>query len=184
MAKNYKEIINKFQNASKRIQEYFPDFITLVNSYKWEVSVSYIFSRIEYVKHLTIYCGIVKLHKCEAKLTWKMVNNEYMSRTRFKELFEIVFDKKIQETIMNKLEKGERIRDKIMHGKDLNDAEIRDGLVNTIDFIIEFNDYIFELARFRPFGSQRGFNAGAINKLDKSTTSWVLKGMGIPKKNI
>ena len=62
MAKTYKSVIHHFQAAPERVQNYFPDFVQLVDQYDWEVSVSYVFSRIEQAKRMKIYCGIVKLH--------------------------------------------------------------------------------------------------------------------------
>ena len=182
MTKTYKGVISHFKNAPDQIQAYFPEFVELVEKYPWQVSVSYIFSKIEYVKRITIYCGIVKLHWCESSLAWKMITEEHMSRGRFKELFKIVFGKDIPKDLLSKLEAGENVRDQIAHGKEWKGAEVRNGLVNTIDFLIEFNEYVYKLAEFKPFGSLKGFK-GRAEPLEKSTTRWVLKGMGIPKKN-
>ena len=67
MAKSYRGIIQHYKAAPERIRDYFPDFVELVERYNhnWEVPISYVFSRIEQAKRMTIYCGIVKLHWCE-----------------------------------------------------------------------------------------------------------------------
>jgi len=139
------------------------------------------FSRIEQAKHMTIYCGIVKKHWCEIGLTRRAVNEEHMSRGRFKELFKTVFSEKIPDTLISKLEKGEKARDKIAHGKNWTQKEVREGLTAAIDFSVEFNDFVDKKAGFRPFGSLKGFK-GRAESLSKATTNWVLKGMGIPNK--
>lgn len=181
MIKSYPALIKHFESAPDIVQKYFPDFIELVENYEWDVSVSYIFSRVELAKHKTIYCGIVKLHWCESTLTRKMVYEEHMSRSRFKELFITVFGKPIPKDIIDKLEKGESVRDKIAHGKRWQEKEVREGLTNIIDFASEFNEFVFCLAGFKPFGNLTGFK-GRAEPLEKSTTRWVLKGMDIPKK--
>lgn len=181
MVKSYPALVKHFKSSPDIVQNYFPDFIELVEIYDWDVSVSYIFSRVELAKHMTIYCGIVKLHWCESTLTKKMVYEEHMSRSRFKELFKTVFGKSIPKDLIEKLEKGEKVRDKIAHGKRWQEKEVREGLTNIIDFASEYNEFVFNLAGFRPFGNLTGFK-GRAESLEKSTTRWVLKGMGILKK--
>lgn len=182
VVKTYKGVIHHFNDAPDDVKDYFPNFVELVENYPWDVSVSYFFSRIEQAKHMVIYCGIVKLHWCESTLTRTMVDKEHMSRGRFKELYKTVFGKNIKSEIIIKLENGEKARDKIAHGKNWTEKEVREGLVSAIDFASEFNDFVQEDAGFRPFGSLKGFK-GRAESLPKSTTRWVLQGMGIPKQS-
>ena len=183
MAKSYKGVIQRYKAAPERIRDYFPDFVELVerSNLDWEVPISYVFSRVEQAKRMTIYCGIVKLHWCESSLTRKLVSEDHLSRRRFRELFEIVFGKKIPNHLIKKLEKGERVRDKIAHGMTWTPAEAREGLTNVIAFAAEFNEFVTEHASFRPFGDLRGYR-GRKKSLTKDTTKWVLRGMGIPKR--
>lgn len=181
-AHTYKSVINHFNAAPERVRKYFPDFVDLVSNYDWEVPISYVFSRIEQAKRLTIYCGIVKLHWCDASLTWRLVNEDHMARGRFKDLFKIVFGRKIPDHLKIKLENGEKVRDKIAHGISWTPAEARDALVNVIDFASGFNEFVYKQAGFRPFGDLRGYK-GRKEPLSKATTKWILRGMGIPKKN-
>jgi hypothetical protein len=180
MAKTYLGVIAEFDRLPKEIRDYFPEFTDLVETYPWEVSVNYMFSKIEQAKHMTIYCGIVKKHWCESTLTRKMVNEEYMSRGRFKELFKTVFGRKISKSVLEKLEVGESIRDKIAHGKNWSEKEAREGLMSTMAFAKEFNEFVFHLGGFKPFGKLKGFK-GRAESLPKETTRWVLLGMGINK---
>lgn len=181
MPKTYRSVINHYKAAPKSIQEYFPDFVNLVENYDWEISVSYVFSRIEQAKRMTIYCGIVKIHWCESKLTWKLVSEDHMARSRFKNLFKIVFGKMIPNELVGKLEKGEKVRDKIAHGMNWTPKEAREGLTSVLDFAEEFNEFVSSLGGFRPFGNLRGYK-GRKMPLQKSTTKWILLGMGIPQK--
>jgi len=181
MTKSYKGVIKHFQTASERIQKYFPDFVALVEGYDWEVSVSYVFSRIEQAKRMTIYCGITKLHWAESSLTWKLVSEDHLSRARFYELFKIVFGKKIPDTIRDNLEAAEDVRDKIAHGMSWNASDARVALTKVVDFATEFNTFVNNEAGFQPFGDLRGYK-GRKEPLTKATTRWILRGMGIPKK--
>lgn len=182
MAKSYKGVIRQYNEAPQQVQDYFPDFVELVESYNWEISISYVFSRVELAKRNTIYCGIVKLHWCDAVLTRKLVNEDHMSRGRFLDLFGVVFGCRVPKQIVVKLENGEQIRDKVAHGMKWKQIEAREGLVSVIDFATDFNEFVDGKAGFRPFGDLRGFK-GRGQPLTKATTRWVLKGMGIPKKD-
>ncbi|MCY4614747.1 MAG: hypothetical protein OXB94_14155 [Nitrospira sp.] len=183
MAKSYKGVIRRYDDAPQQIQDYFPNFVELVINYKWEISISYVFSRVELAKRNTIYCGIVKLHRCDAVLTRRLVNEDHMSRRRFLDLFSVVFGCKVPEPVVSKLVDGERVRDKVAHGMNWKQIEARQGLVSVLDFATDFNEFVGSgKARFRPFGDLRGFK-GRGQPLTKATTGWVLKGMGIPKRD-
>jgi len=184
MTKTYKGVIQHFEAAPERVRDYFPKLVELIERYPWEVSVSYIFSRVEQAKRMTIYCGILKLHWCEKSLTWKLVNEDHLARKRFRDLFRVVFGRKIPDNLISKLEKGEAVRDKIAHGMKWEQKEVREGLTAIIDFAKEFNEFVAAIpeAGFQPFGNLRGFK-GRKEPLTKETTRWVLRGMGIPQKS-
>lgn len=181
MAASYKGVINHFQAAPERVQSYFPHFVALVEGYDWEVSISYVFSRIEQAKRMAIYCGITKLHWAESALTWKLVSEDHLSRGRFHELFKIVFGKKIPDSICENLEAAENVRDKIAHGMSWTAADARVAMTQVVDFATEFNAFVDREAGFQPFGDLRGYK-GRKEPLTKSTTRWILRGMGIPQK--
>jgi hypothetical protein len=181
VAKSYKSVIKHFEDAPAKVQGYFPDFIPLVEKYNWEVSVSYVFSRIEQAKRMTIYCGITKLHWCESSLTWKLVSEDHLSRPRFHELFKVVFGKKIPEDIRSRLEDSENVRDKIAHGMHWTAADARNALTDIVDFAEQLNQFVQHTAGFQPFGDLRGYK-GRKEALSKATTRWILRGMGIPRK--
>lgn len=181
MAKNYKQVIQRYREAPERVRNFFPHFVELVEHYDWEIPVSYAHSRLEQAKRMTIYCGIVKLHWCESKLTRKLIDEDHMSRGRFRKLFKDVLGKPIPSHLIKKLEGAELIRDKISHGRSWTVAEARVGLVELIDFATEFNEFVNGQTGFQPFGGLRGFK-GRGESLNKQSTRWILRGMGIPEK--
>lgn len=178
---NYKQVIALFEAKPEDIRFCFGSFPDLVRDYEWDVSLSYVFSRIEAVKHMTLYCGLVKRHWTDAALTRELLNKDHMSRGRFRELFKIVFDQQIPDAIQAKLSAAERVRDKVAHGKSLEAAEARRALADAFAFAEEFSDFVQDIAGIRPFGHLRGFK-GRGESLTKETTRWVLRGMGIPPK--
>ena len=102
-----------------------------------------------------------------------------MTRKEFRDKFTVVFGSSIPDAISNTLGKAETVRDRVMHGKKATDSDKRNAVANVIDYADKLNGHVHGIAGFRPFGDLRGFK-GAGKSLDKSTTRWVLKGMGFP----
>ena len=175
--RTYRDVLKKYEQAPAFIQDYFKHLPGLVKNYPWNVSIGYVFTRIEYTKHMTIYCGILKLHGADSTLTWNALKRIYMSREKFIELFNTVYGQQIESSILKKLQDSEKVRDEIVHGKYPKDAKIRKTMVDIIEFCIQFNDFVESIAGFKPMSDLRGFK-GRGQPLDKSTTRWLLKGMG------
>ena len=179
--KNYKGVIEHFDTSPDEVKWYFGDFRSLVTDYRWEASISAVFPRVERAKRMTLYCGIVKLHWCEASVTRALVDREHLSRSRFIELFATIFGKPIPKRLVKQLGEAEAIRDRVVHGsRNWTEADARRCLTDVIDFAVGFNDFVDKQAGFRPFGPLRGFK-GRRTPLPKTTTNWVLKGMGFGK---
>ena len=182
-AATYKGVLSEFKKKPEDVQAYFADYESLLREYSWDVSVSYVFSRVEGIKHWTIYCGIVKLHRTDAALTKSLVDKDHMSRGRFRSLFKTVFGEAIPEPIQKKLSAAEAVRDRFIHGKmfEPTQAQARQAMIDIFEFVEEFSTYVHGLAGFRPVGDLRGFK-GRAEPLSRETTKWVLLGMGIPAK--
>jgi hypothetical protein len=176
--KNYKQVIKRLRQAPKGIQKYFEPAVQLIEGYNWEVSLAYMFSRIELAQNMTLYCGVVKLHRAHIEVAWSAINSLHLTRQSFRELFKTVFGKPLDSQIINKIIEVEKIRDKTMHGKDVTDAEYRRAVVWIIEYAESFNDFVYNLAGFKPFGDLSGFKGRKV-PLDKSTTKWLLMGMKI-----
>lgn len=181
MPANYLQVLQVYRNSPEDIRKYFPTFEELVKNYSWDVAIAYVFSRVERLKHETIYCGIVKLHRTDSVLTRELVDKDHMSRSRFRELFKIVFGVAIDGELLKKLSEAEMVRDKIIHGKKWSDIQARAALTDVLGFSVGFNELVYDTAKFRPFGDLRGFK-GRQEPLSPETTRWVLLGMGIPRK--
>ena len=180
-SKNYKQVLAHFNGKSQDIIRYFPEFKKLVVGYSWDVSVSYVFSRIETAKHMAIYCGIVKLHWADSALTKGLVDKDHMSRSRFRELFKTVYGNSMDAVLLDKLSSAEAIRDKVVHGKIWADKQARSALIDILDFAEGLNELTYKIAGFNILGDLRGFK-GRKESLSRDTTRWVLRGMGIPAK--
>ncbi|MEO1920079.1 MAG: hypothetical protein ABGW81_10330 [Paracoccaceae bacterium] len=77
-----------------------------------------------------------------------------MTRPRFRELYKSITGKAVEVEAINFSKLAEKVRDQILHGKDVSGG-----------------------AEFKPFDNIKGFK-GAAKTLDKSTSRWVLTGIG------
>jgi len=173
----WRGMVNEWQKLPDEIQPYFEHLPSLCENYPWDVVIAYLFSRVELAQNMTIYCGIVKCHRVDVEIAKKSVNNQHMTRQGFKDLYKSIFNKAIPSSIASKLDHAEGTRDKILHGKSVSEADKRKAVYDLLIYSKEFNDKLQTLAGFKPFGSLQGFK-GRGQSLDKSTSRWVVKGIG------
>ena len=101
-----------------------------------------------------------------------------MTRDGFRDLYETTFAKRLEQPVANKIAEAEKVRDRILHGKTVSEADKRKAIVDILEYAEAFNAAVHDIARFKPFGSLRGFK-GRAKTLDKSTSRWILKGIGL-----
>ncbi|MCY3729156.1 MAG: hypothetical protein OXF97_09220 [Nitrospira sp.] len=174
---SWKGIVNRLNDSPKHVREYFPYLPGLLKDYPLDVSISYLFGMVELAQNKSLYCGMVKLHSVDKDLARKAVDLHPIFRSDFRQFYETIFGKKPNETTFGKLKDAEAVRDLIVHGKHASESNKRRAIVCIIEFAEGFNEDVNKIAGFQPFGDLRGFK-GRGQPLDKSTSRWILKGMG------
>ena len=177
---NRRQLIQKFDDAPAQVRKYFSSLpYLLLENFPLDVALAYVFSRVELAHNMALYCCVMKIHKAEREIANSAIDANHMTRKDFLEMFKIVFDRDLPTTTSNLLKNAERVRDRVMHGKQTSDPEKREAIVKVVQYAAKFNETVYEAAQFRPFGNLRGFR-GRGKSLSKTTTRWVLKGMGFP----
>ena len=171
-------ILRLFETFPENLRAYLSHFPNLARDYPWDVSISYLFAQTELAQNMTVYGAVVKLHRVNSTIAKSTVDNHHMTRTRFRELYKITMGKDISEEAITKAKGAEKIRDRILHGKTVSDSDKRKAVISILEYANLLNEQVFEDAGFRPFGSMQGFK-GRATSLDKSTSQWVLTGMGL-----
>ena len=171
-------ILKRYQRLPCEVRNYFGHFPKLAEDFPWEVSISYAFALVETAHNMTVYCGVVKLHKVDSTLAWHALENHHMKRSGFRDLYKTIFGRKLPQTIIDKIVRAEAVRDKILHGKEVNDADKRLAISAVLEYAEAYNAELYKVAGFKPFGPLRGFK-GRGKALDKSTSRWILKGIGL-----
>lgn len=159
------------------MQKYFEHLPKLIDDFPHDVCLAYLFLRLEQAYNRALYCGIVKLHQADGELTSQVINKEHITRTKFEKLYSTIFGSDQNSSAKAILAEAEKIRDNVIHGKDVSLIKKREAIVDVIEYAEIFNNELKSKAGFEPLGDLRGFS-GAAQKLNKKTTRWLLKGMG------
>lgn len=174
---SYKAVLKHYKSVPKDVQHYFAYLPSLIENYNWDVCIAYQFICVETAQNRTLYGGVVKLHLADGSVADSMLFSLHITRASFLELVKNIFGKPLPDVVANKLKFAENVRDKTVHGKGISEAEARQALVDVLDYASDLNNFVEGIAGFRPFGDMRGFK-GAAQPLEKSTTHWLLKGLG------
>jgi hypothetical protein len=170
-------VIEQFDSCPEEIRAYLSDLPKLLDGFPLEVSISYLFTRIQRAHNATLCSGAVEVHKANRNVARAAVGAQQITREGFQIQFETVFGQPIPEEVKRELEAAEIAHDKILNGQRTSGKEKREAIGHVLDYAQAFNRFVNRLAKFKPFGDQRGSD-GCAESLNKSTTRWMLKGMG------
>jgi hypothetical protein len=174
--------VNRYKNSTPEIQAYFADLPKLIECYDWEVSLGFLFIRVEKAMNTMLYCGARKIHRANADVAYRFVDAHHMTRKEFRRLFSNVFGKEIPAETTAILVEAEKVRDKIIHGKTATEVDKRKAIVRVIHYAEQMNALVHAIAGFKPFTTDlRGFT-GRAESLDESTTKWLMLGLGFLSK--
>ena len=119
-------VLKVYNKSAEDVRIYFEHFPKLAKDFPWDVSISYMFGRVELAHNMAIYCGVVKLHRVDSTLARTAVDNHEMTRADFRDLYKTVFGKVLNKAAADKIREAEKIRDRIMHGKTVSEAAAED----------------------------------------------------------
>ncbi|HEV2112738.1 MAG TPA: hypothetical protein VGR50_01240 [Terriglobales bacterium] len=175
---SYKAVLKRYDASPAHIQKYFEHLPRLIREFDWDVCIAYQFIRLETAQNRALYGGVVKMHRANSEVSSSVLRSLHLTRASFLTHVETIFEKPVPADVANKIKFAEKIRDNTVHGKESLDPDVRQALVDTIEYAIGLDDFVYSVANFRPFGDMRGFR-GAGESLEKATTRWLLKGLGL-----
>lgn len=174
---SYKAVLKHYTQCPQEVKNFFPHLPNLIQAFPWEVALAYQFVRVETGQNRIIYGGVVKLHRAHSEVADSMLYSLHITRQSFLTLVNTIYGHQIPANIVSSLQGAEKVRDKTVHGKGIDDVAARHAVVAVLDYAVNLNAFINNIAGFKPFGSMQGFK-GAGASLPKDTTKWLLKGMG------
>lgn len=172
-----KRLLKIYGDLPEDVAGHFVHVSKLVVDFPYEVALAYSFLKIEQAQNRALYGGVVKLHRGEAKFVHRVMNAQHLTRGGFKEIYKNVFGVALTNVTVAKLNKAEAIRDRVIHGKSVDDNEMREAIADCLEYACLLNVEVSASAGFKPFGDMRGFK-GRADPLDVRTTKWLMRGLG------
>ena len=171
-------VIEAYNACNEDIKNYYSELISLLEDEKfsYETAISYCFLKLEQALHIILYGGLVKLHKVDTKLAQNKIQGIHLTRESFIILYKNIYSKKIPYVIQDKIKLAELTRDRVMHGKRVQNNDIREAIIDILEYSNDFMNEVKKQAKFNPFGNIKGY-AGRYTPLNKQTTAWLLKGI-------
>lgn len=180
----WRGVVNRYRTSPEEVQGYFKSLPDLIQGFDWEVSLGFMFIQVEKALNTMLYCGARKIHRANAEIAYRFVDQHHMTRKEFRRLFKNVFGAAIPANIVATLNEAEKVRDKVIHGKAATGADQRRAIVHLLAYAEEMNSLVEGLAGCKPFTTDlRGF-AGRGDVLDPSTTAWLMRGLGFIGKSV
>jgi len=175
---SWRGVVNRHKSASSEVGAYFQHLPKLVEELPLEVCITYMFAQVELAQNMTLYCGVVKLHRANATVARNAVDAHHLTRAGYKDLFKKVFGKDLTKAVLDPLQTAEKIRDRVMHGKSVTEAKKREAIVKVLEHAEKYNAFVDGIAGFKPYKRDLRGVKGRTKPLETSTTKWMLKGMG------
>jgi hypothetical protein len=177
---SYKALLKLYESLSGEVKEHFPLIPKLIEL-PYEVGLAYSFLKIEQAQNRALYGGVVKAHRGDAEFVRRVMNLQHLTRGGFKDIYANVFGAPLGNATAAKLAEAEKVRDRVIHGKSVDDNEMREAIADCLEYGTLLNADVSSIAGFKPLGDMRGFK-GRADSLDKRTTKWLMRGLGFGVK--
>lgn len=179
----YKALLKFYESKPEDVKCFFKYIPKLISdNLPYEIAIAYAFLKIEQAQNRSLYGGVVKVHRGNSEFTRRIMNFQHLTRDGFKDIYNNVFGHAINEDTANKLKDAEKARDKVIHGKEISNNELREAIADILDYAEAFNEEVYRVAGFKPLADMRGFKGSRANTLDKRTTKWLMRGLGFGVK--
>ncbi|MCA8834222.1 MAG: hypothetical protein K8953_03965 [Proteobacteria bacterium] len=178
---NYAMVRDSYESLPDIIQKHFHLSIPIIvvdydNKYGLDVLIPYLFMKVEQAQRMTLYAALVKKYKIDKDLASTALDDLYMTRKKFLELYETLAGNPIKTETIEFAKEAEEFRDNILHGKTVEEEDKAYAACAIFRYSILFNEQVNKDFGFQPFGSMRGFKGNAQSH-DKTTSKWMLMGM-------
>jgi len=174
---NYMSLLKMYEMSPREIRVHFEHIPRLIPELPYEVALAYSFLKVEQAQNRALYGGVVKVHRGDAEFVRRIMNLQHLTRDGFKQIFANVFGSPLSKTTTAKLDMAEKVRDRVIHGKSVDDSDMRDAIADCLEYSTLLNADVSTAAGFNPVGDMRGFK-GRGDSLDKRTTKWLMRGLG------
>lgn len=179
---NYRQVAKLYDSLSPTLQKYLKHFPKLINNndLPLEITIAYLFQKLESAHRRALYGIIVKKYFADAKSTHEKISKSKLRRKELDKLFERI-TLSIPHNTKKLLQDAESIRDDSMHGRKVKVQQLREAISNVLNYLETFNSHVCSAFNIKPCGGMRGFT-GKAKKLDEKTTHLIFEELKIKDK--
>jgi len=171
-------IRNIFTGLSPDVKSYFLYTPDLIDGFPPEVCLAYLFSGIRAIHRRAFYLGIVRKFNTDREITFEMVDRHTFQLHEFTTEFERIFGLKFDAITAERLKHIQEIRNRATHGQTVKPQETLQAVLDILEYAEALNGDLKGMIGKTPFKGLEGA-AGRIKPLNRETSQWILKGMGL-----
>ena len=146
---NRRALENQFDELPPKIREYLKELPQLLSAdFSLDVSLAYVFARVELAHNMTLYCGVVKLHHANSMIARSVIDAQHITREKFGKYMDTVLGSRVPETVREFLQKAEDTRDDVMHGRKRSERDKREAIANVIKYAKAYNAFVGVMSHF------------------------------------
>ncbi len=172
MARTYQRITNQYEGLSPDTQEYL-NFIPLVigisdnvsrNKDKdiFDILIAYLFIKVELGQRRIFYGLAINKHNVNKRMASAIIIKKWrIDQPRFTILYKVLSGKTVDSKILEYKRKAADVRNNIIHGKIVTDAEKAQAIKDILNYIEKLNDLVRLKYKFKPFGNMKGFRVSS-----------------------
>ena len=114
-------VVARIDASSEEVKGFFEPVTELIECYSWEVSIGYMFTRVEQAHNHLLRGAAAKIHGVNGRTANRFLDRQHMTRKEFARLYKNVVGEPIPEHAARLLSDAEKIRDRIVHGKSVQE---------------------------------------------------------------
>ncbi|NNE36590.1 MAG: hypothetical protein HKN13_15255 [Rhodothermales bacterium] len=172
-------VVDAYNEATARTKEHFRHVPSLIEQYKPEVAVGYVFDCASAAHNATIVAGLVTKHKAHRAVAREVAVFQECAWDEFHYEYQTVFGSVIPEAVSILFGEANELRRALLSGKRVSSKDQCGLIIQMLQYADALDEFVYADARIHPFADLSSAKPRG-SSLDKSSTRWVLKGMGFP----
>ena len=182
LPKSYKGLKNQYDALDEDVRNFLSKLGPLLDDGKnYEIALAYCFMKLEEGHHRALKCGLVRIHECASATVDRELQKQHFTAEKYRSVFKNVFSDNIPSDAVVNLEKAQKIRNNLIHGKSTTDPKRREAVYYAIEYMKAVGEFVKDKSGKNPYGDLRGL-AGKKKLLPAKSTIWMLKGFGLGDK--
>ena len=180
--KSYKGLKGQYDALDEDVRNFLSKLAPLLDDGKnYEIALAYCFMKLEEGHHRALKCGLVRIHECASSMVDRELQKQHFTAEKYRSVFKNVFSEDIPIVAIEDLDRAQRIRKNLIHGKATTDPKRREAIYYAIEYMKTVGAFVKDRSGKNPYGDLRGL-AGKKKLLPAKSKIWMLKGFGLGDK--